>query len=253
MKKNFLFYVFLIMAFALISAFTCGCNDHKGNIRNKLKTSYAEWFDYLAPAFDDGLKISEYSEENGNIYMEVESSDHKSSTDGFPELITLHDKFVEDNPNYFSGKHIGIDYRYGGRTRFGFRSSIYEDDAHPFLPYFEGDRKSLELDEEGKLKYVWVVQGSIDYLTNYKDKRFLAEVGLLYVSAGGTNIYNMDSAEKWAFLEDFPRLEKVVLRTSWEYNSDDVYYKAIEEAKPGLEIITAVNGEKLYLWRSAEL
>ena len=243
MKKNFLFYAFLIMALALISVSACGCDDYKGDKRKHLKTSYTEWIEYLAPAFDDGLKITEYSEENGIIYMEVQRSDHKSPSDSFPELITLHNKFVEDHPNYFSGKQIEIDYRSGGTKRFGFISSIYAD-PH-ILPALEGDRKSLELVEDGKLIYVWTRLGSIEDITSYKDKRFLAEVGLLYVS-GGTNLYNMDSAEKWAFLEDFPRLEKVVLGTGWEYNPDDVFYKAIEEAKPGLEIITVASDNKLY-------
>lgn len=249
MKKNFVLFAFLISTFALISVFICGCADNHADLRKRLKTSYTEWIDYLAPAFDDGLKIIEYSEENGKLYMEVERLDYKSSTDSFGELITLHNKFAEDNPGYFTDNKIEIDYHGGGQKIYGFSSSIY--DTYHFLPNFEGDRKSLELNEDGKLIYLWTYYAELDNLTNYNDKEFLSDVGLLYIETG-TNIYNRDSAEKWAILDDFPSLEKLVLNTSFEYNSDDVFYKAIEEAKPGLEIITAEYGKNLFSMEISE-
>ena len=239
MKKNYLFYVFLILFLSLTIFFISGCSDYKAYSKNKIKTSYTEWMDFLEPSFDYGLKITSYSEENGNIYLEVED---KSLTDGFAELIKLHNKFVEDNPNYFSGNKIEVVQRIGGTQRLAFCNSC---DSRYILSKYEGDRESLKLNENGKLIYVWITYSEIDYFEKSKNKDFLSDVGLLDIQAS-INIHNKDESEEWEFLDDFSSLEKIVIETGWEYDSNEEFYKAIEQAKPELDIIAAEYGENLY-------
>jgi len=239
MKKNYMFNVFTIFFIVMTISFICGCSDYKADLKKKIKTSYPEWMDYLEPSFD-GVKITSYSEENGNIYMEVEDN---SVADSYAELIMLHNKFVEDNPTYFSGTKIEVVKRCGGAQRMAFSSSIY--DSYNILSDYEGDRKSLELNEDGKLIYVWILYSEIDYLENTKNKDFLSDVGLLDMQVG-TNIYNRDRPEEWKFLDDFSNLEKIVIETTWEFDSNEEYYRTIKQAKPGLDIITAEYGKNLY-------
>ncbi len=242
-KKTLRITSFLLSLFFVIGSFY-GCSDSKGDVSNKTTKSHPEYYEYMLPALE-GMKVTVFDEVNGKLFIEVE---RESSVGDYGKVIALHNKFVEENPNYFSNKKIEIAYRSGGIVTVSFSSSIYESDMIMWL--YNGDRSSLELNENGKLIYASVRYEDLSYISDFDDKSGLDDVELLDISVG-KNLYN-EPAEDWKFLEDFKNLKKLVLQTTWDYDSKESFYKTIKTVKPDIEIITE-NKNTLYFYDDSSI
>jgi hypothetical protein len=233
-----------ILLLVLIITFTsagCMANGRKNLDFWGMKTSYGEWADNIGLLNRDGLTISVYKEhEDGLIEVGVQVDD-VNSEDGFMEfcnLIDTHNKFVEENPNYFPDDAkivIGMD----AVTRY---DVCFFSERNKLFSCMDVDTDGLGYSDDMTIKYVSIDIFSCDWELGMKNVKYNVPVVILCDNGVGP------TREGYEILNRFDQLEKVILEYSYDYagfedikqfihgyNSDVEVYKMNEDRQ--IEII----------------
>ncbi len=141
-----------------------GCGDWKSDKSSKMKKgSYRDWYEYLKPALAN-VKITDYEEKDGQISVEIQNE--SANVNGFAQIASLHNEFVDANPDYFKKGEKFIFSKYqGGRLKSILTSSLDMD--LPFIDgWYKGDKQDVTVAEDGKLIYAFTNKSYIDELIN---------------------------------------------------------------------------------------
>ena len=111
-KKKLSIIPILIVLFFILSS--CGKSSHVSNLT--INTSYDQWIEQINLFSRDNLKVSGYKEENNRIELELEYANGVAGYTELCDVVNAHNRFVEDNPNYFSEDIVTAFIKLNGAT-----------------------------------------------------------------------------------------------------------------------------------------
>ncbi len=212
---------------SVLALLSCvGCGAPKADVSSRMKKgSYKEWYEYLEPALDN-VKITEYEEKDGSVSVEIENT--STEVNGYAQIASLHNEFIDANPDYFSnGEEFIFSNFSGGRITTRLTSSIDEEMAGLSL-WYKGDIQKVKIDEDGKLIYAFMNKLDRDDLIKNSDPVLIKVLFL--------NGYSLNPPG-WDYISDFPSLKKIVLEENERKASHEDLLDSLQNDHPELEVI----------------
>lgn len=211
-RKKYVAYILMIMMVLLSTA--CGPRVYKN--RFNIGTSYKKWIKEIGVFSNKNINVWGYEEDKNLIRLYIMCD---NGLDGYKELcdiINAHNKFVEENPDYFPE-----DMRFNILNVAGSQqiiSSFYN------LP--SGDP---ELGREGstKIQCTAIDLNVAYYVTYYKDiedDNIALDIPVISLEGVGPEAPTADTYE---FLSEFKNAEQVIL----EYRDQDDNLLDFDEAQ----------------------
>lgn len=223
-KKKLSIIPILIVLFFILSS--CGKSSHVSNLT--INTSYDQWIEQINLFSRDNLKVSGYKEENNRIELELEYANGLAGYAELCDVVNAHNRFVEDNPNYFSEDIvICLVDRHASQQSIAFFSndgSRYAE-AEDYL-------EELGRTSTSKIQYMYIdMQSATDEIQESDSIKI--DVPVIILHSGESYI---PEGKAYAFLKEFNYPEQVIL-DFWEegYNRDKTC-KDIRDYLPDVEI-----------------
>lgn len=204
-KKNYVVYILMILIVSLSTA--CGPRVYKN--RFNIGSSYKKWIKEIGLFSSENINVWEYEEDENLIRLYIMCD---NGLDGYKELcdiINAHNKFVEENPDYFPE-----DMRFNILNVAGSQqiiSSFYN------LP--SGDS---ELGREGstKIQCISIDMYAAYYVPYYKgieNDNIASDIPVIFLCSDRQEEPYADTADTYEFLSEFKNAEQVIL----EYRDQD--------------------------------
>lgn len=214
----------LVLVLLLVSCFCTGCTTFGHRTINE---EYKEWEEYLEISELEVLKKSYYSEEDGLIVLSFEHILDQGAVEELISLVSKHNEFIEENPNYFQDKK----FIFGGCndqcTLISFSSYYTEDDS-----------VALGRTDDDTLQYLTI---SYKIMYNFNEISDLKVSVPVLIMERHQNSMPGKGEAFGEFLEIFPDTEQVIFDV---YNYEKLEEKAafVKEILPEAEIYEANYG-----------
>ena len=224
--KRHLFSIVLVL---LICVSVTGCSHIPKEVRD-----YTEWYEALQIENHKGFEYSGFSAGEDIVHLSIECSNENLTE--FAKVISRHNEFVRQNPDYFPKDTTIYFISYYGSPRVIF--DCYNKPGE----YFGEVGGTIE--ENTEVKYLSANLFELEYI--YKQCKNEFSIPVLVMTAEGVENVHPDTL---AFLEQFKDLEQIIVY----YNAHDYdmtpTLEGINKYAPGVEVYQVVSGKKLQKWQ----
>ena len=205
--------------------------------KHNIHTSYKEWAEQIGLYSTKNVKVSCYEGENEiAVGLEYENDDI-----GYKELcdvINKHNKFVDDNPDYFpNGLKISFDNSLGDNQP---TKSVFfnEECLTNAISDYLGD---LKRPYTAKIQYMYVDMFFAD--EELKEKNIEIDVPVIILLSTNSQEPN---GRAFGFLKEFKKAEQVIMDfRGIDYNKDEICAD-IREYLPNVEIYAVESNDGKY-------
>lgn len=221
MKKiNYNEMICIILSFIFIFVSLTACGPRFYLNRFNIETSYKEWIKEIGLFSYKDVKVRNYKEENNCIEIDIEYYDDFGGYEGLRDIVNAHNKFVEENPDYFP-EDIGI-------RIINARPS--EQVIAILSNFTRGDYDSTELDREcsAKIQRMYIDVDSFD-----KDIELDEKFDIPVITLASEHFYEDRS---YAFLNELVNTEQIILNFEDEDFDREEVSKSIRDIFPNVEI-----------------
>lgn len=229
-KRYSIAVVFLAL---LLSLTACGPRFYVDRLN--IKTSYKKWVKEIGLFSHENINVWRYVEDKGKIELEINYDNGLEGYKELSEIINAHNKFVEENPDYFPDDIaidiINID---GSEWINSFFGNFTKDDIYP---------AELGINCNSKMQFVSINIGECmgEELEPTDDIHFCVPVVILGCDYVPSN-------EEYAFLTEFDKAEQIIFSYEDDNYDKDEVGKAIKAYLPNVEIYESVyDGEHSHL------
>lgn len=203
-----------------------GCGDYKGDKSSRMKKgSYRDWYEYLEPALAN-VKITEYEEKDGVISVEIQNESTKEN--GFAQIASLHNAFIDAHPDYFQKGEKFIFAHYQGGQRKSILTSSLDMDLTFMDSWYKGDKQDVTVEEGEKLIYAFTNKADIDGLINNNAP---VAIEVLFLRN-----YTFKPVG-WDCISPFSSLKRIVLDKNLKDESKEEAIDLLKTDHPELEVI----------------
>ena len=228
-RKRLIVIAFLFVVMMSLTACERPWHVH----RFMVHSAYDEWLTYIGAFSHKSLSVDGYNEDDGLISI---AFDYRNGLKGYKELcdvVNTHNKFVDENPDYFPKDTVIIFTNYVGEritvcfsnngSRFGDKVDYIEDLNRPYT---------------AKIEYMCV-----DLMDNYYEQSRSDDIEI-DVPVVILEVYSekyTPSGVSFEFLTEFKKSEQVILKfRKTDYDREKVC-KEIKTYLPEVEIYEVVN------------
>ena len=234
-RRNIFICIFIVISVAVFACYLIGKNAGA----NRVRTSYKEWAKEIGLYTTEHTEIDCQSKEN-EIEVYVSYKD-KDAVEGYKELcgiVNAHNKFVNENPDYFPNDiRISIHNGNGkGKNNFSLRSVFSNKDA-----FDDGFAYADQLGraETLKMQYMWINMGRA--IVESRENGIDMDIPVLILNY---NDQGMPDKEKYIFLNDYKNVEQVIINYGASDHDINEVCEQIQEYVPDAEIY-AVEGDHI--------
>ena len=207
----------------LVALTACGPGAYEHSFT--IKTSYREWVKQIGLFTHGNIKVIRYHEEDSSIEIDLLFENGLTGYMEMYDLVNSHNKFVDENPNYFPDN---IDIHFYNTFTYDIPGSFFNK-----LSKKSYDYSALGRLDTAKLQYMFIDMERVD--TKFlKDSDIATDIPVIYLNCWN-NQYT-PKAEAYEFLSKFKNTEQVIF-DYWEpgYDKEEVC-RSIREYLPDVEI-----------------
>ena len=210
-KKNLIISMLIIMAINITA-----CTRLIPFPKHDIHTSYKEWAEQIGLYSTEYAQTSCYEADNeidGGFVNEGEIAAYKEACD----IINAHNKFVEENPDYFPVDiKISFDNRFGDSVPWNsLFFNAYRDDIR--IEWIQ----ELGRQNTAKIQYMWIyLRDASNEIEKNDDIKIDVPVVILD--------FNGIKSVKYDFLDEFLNAEQVIIN---HYDHDGTYFDYDKEAE----------------------
>ena len=223
-KRKIIFIPIIILMLVVLSACGSTIYVHQFNI----KAAHKEWAKAIGLFSHDNLKVRRYEADNNEIELGIVYKNGMEGYEEFCEVVNAHNKFVEDNPEFFSDNtKITINNELENGMYLSFFSNVLLDDY----------MSELVKDNTAKLQYMYINVCDVNTEIEENDKIGI-DVPIVVLANDGSNV---PSGKMFAFLNEFKNAEQVVIDFSGVEYDRNAICEDIHEYLPNAEVYDVVH------------
>lgn len=224
--------VLKISILATISMVLVACSQIIPESKHNIQTSYKEWAKQIGLYSTENVKVGCYEGDN-EICLGLEYENGLSGYMELCELINKHNKFVDDNLNYFPNDLKITFYNMAGPNQPDI--SVFSNSDYKRLD-IEEYIDELNYQKTAKIQYMCIDMKRADI--ELEENQIPIDVPVIIMKSHDESY--IPSGRVFAFLKDYKNAKQVIMDFWSEHDKDDLS-KEIHEYLPDVEIYDVIH------------